>query len=80
MKKVKIFSAITALLLTGMVFSQSNQPIQINVDANNQIATVTNLFNGTNIEDLNNQTNGGLFSQLIHGEAFEENIDTDFLN
>ena len=39
-------------------------PIQIQVDATKQIAKVTPLFNGTNIEDLNNQTNGGIFSQL----------------
>ena len=32
------------------------------------------------IEGLNNQTNGGIFNQLIHGEAFEENVDIDFLN
>jgi len=54
-------------------------PIQIQVDATKQIAKVTPLFNGTNIEDLNNQTNGGIFSQLLHGEAFEENVDIDFL-
>ncbi len=67
-------------LVCGIVYSQTGQPIQINIDASNQIATVTKLFNGTNIEDLNNQTNGGMFSQLIHGEAFEENVETDFLN
>jgi hypothetical protein len=50
------------------------------VNPDKQIATATKYFNGTNIEDLNNQTNGGVFSQLIHGEAFEENIDIDFLN
>lgn len=54
--------------------------MKLNVDAGRQIATVTKLFNGSNIEDLNNQTNGGIFSQLLHGEAFEENIDIDFLN
>lgn len=56
------------------------QPVRLTVDASRQIATVSKLFNGTNIEDLNNQTNGGIFSQLLHGEAFEENIDVDFLN
>ena len=54
--------------------------ILLKVDAATSIATSSPLFNGTNIEDINNQTNGGVFSQLLHGEAFEENIDTDFLN
>ena len=56
------------------------ETIQINVNANKQIGTAKATFNGANIEDLNNQTNGGVFSQLIHGEAFEENVDVDFLN
>ncbi|MDD5184096.1 MAG: alpha-L-arabinofuranosidase C-terminal domain-containing protein [Paludibacter sp.] len=60
--------------------AQTSGNIQIQVNASKQIATVTKMFNGTNIEDLNNQTNGGIFSQLIHGEAFEENIDIDFLH
>lgn len=64
----------------GIMYSQKSDPVRINIDADKKIADVTKLFNGTNIEDLNNQTNGGMFSQLIHGEAFEENIDVDFLN
>jgi len=59
---------------------QTTETICIQVNADKQIATVTKFFNGTNMEDLNNQTNGGIFSQLIHGEAFEENVDIDFLN
>ncbi len=59
---------------------RAQDPIQIRVNAAKQIGTAKATFNGTNIEDLNNQTNGGVFSQLIHGEAFEENIDVDFLN
>lgn len=54
--------------------------IHIQVDASKQIAKVTKYFSGTNIEDLNNQINGGIFSQLLHGEAFEEGIDVDLLN
>jgi len=52
--------------------AQTSGNIQIQVNASKQIATVTKMFNGTNIEDLNNQTNGGIFSQLIHGEALRE--------
>lgn len=62
-----------------LMLSAQTVPIRIQVDATQQIAKVSPLFNGTNIEDLNNQTNGGIFSQLLHGEAFEENVDIDFL-
>ena len=76
--------SLTTLLLSAMAFvamqAQDDSPIQLRVNAGKQIGTAKTTFNGTNIEDLNNQTNGGLFSQLIHGEAFEENIDVDFLN
>ena len=67
-------------LLCLLVAAAAGAQIRIDVDAGEKIATVTKLFNGTNIEDLNNQTNGGMFSQLIHGEAFEEGVDVDFLN
>ena len=71
----------TTILLALATLSLSAQaPVQIHVDARHQIGTAKATFNGTNIEDLNNQTNGGVFSQLLHGEAFEENIDVDFLN
>lgn len=74
-------SFIPILLFSAFALTaQAQSPIQIHVNANKQIGTAKATFNGTNIEDLNNQTNGGVFSQLIHGEAFEENIDVDFLN
>ena len=78
MKKLNL--TFLCIGLCAMLMAQPTESIQIQVNASKQIATVTKLFNGTNIEDLNNQTNGGIFSQLIHGEAFEENIDIDFLN
>ena len=77
MKTFRNISLGAVLLVSGLGYAQ--EPVQLQVDAGQQIATVTKLFNGTNIEDLNNQTNGGIFSQLLHGEAFEENMDVDFL-
>ncbi|NLB02714.1 MAG: hypothetical protein GX841_04920, partial [Bacteroidales bacterium] len=68
------------LSLLSVFFLQAQTPVNIQVNAAKQIATVTPLFNGTNIEDLNHQTNGGIFSQLLHGEAFEESVDVDFMN
>lgn len=73
---ISVFSMMICLSLSAQV----EETIQINVNANKQIGTAKATFNGANIEDLNNQTNGGVFSQLIHGEAFEENVDVDFLN
>jgi len=71
---------ILACSLMTLAQAQTAEPVELRIDASKKIASVTRQFNGTNIEDLNNQTNGGIFSQLIHGEAFEENVDIDFLN
>lgn len=68
------------LILLLSFCSLSAHEIKLKVDAAVSIAKSNPLFNGTNIEDINNQTNGGVFGQLLHGEAFEENIETDFLN
>ncbi|MBQ5818001.1 MAG: hypothetical protein IIW35_06565, partial [Bacteroidaceae bacterium] len=75
---MKLLLLLFAALLGSS--SLSAQEIKIKVNASQHIATSSPLFNGTNIEDINNQTNGGVFGQLLHGEAFEENIETDFLN
>lgn len=72
----RLFANLLAIFCVLSIQAQ----VQVRVDATKQIGTAKATFNGTNIEDLNNQTNGGVFSQLIHGEAFEENIDVDFLN
>jgi hypothetical protein len=78
MKKLLLSCFCTGLF--ALLQAQTDKIVQIEKNASKPVATVTRLFNGTNIEDLNNQTNGGIFSQLLHGEAFEENIDLDFLN
>ncbi|MBN2863430.1 MAG: hypothetical protein JXN62_09735 [Bacteroidales bacterium] len=76
----RIILICPGLVIFFMLQAQSTDVVKLQVNAKKQIATAKKEFNGTNIEDLNNQTNGGVFSQLIHGEAFEENIDIDFLN
>lgn len=70
-----------SMLFLGIANTVNAQKaIELHVDAAEKIASVTQFFNGTNIEDLNNQTNGGIFSQLLHGEAFEEHVEVaDFL-
>lgn len=77
MKKIVItICAIFAVIY----YTDAQNNINIDINASKHIGTAKLTFNGTNIEDLNNQTNGGIFSQLIHGEAFEENVDIDFMN
>lgn len=71
---------LLGLLVMSAAVSAQTKTARLSVDASKQIATASRLFDGTNIEDINNQTNGGVFSQLLHGECFEENIETDFLN
>lgn len=76
----KLIITCLCIAFYTMLQAQTADVIQLRVNASKPVATVSKLFNGTNIEDLNNQTNGGIFSQLLHGEAFEENVDIDFLN
>lgn len=54
-QKKNLISALLLLLFSSWAGAQ-NIPVKLNVDAGRQIATVTKLFNGSNIEDLNNQT------------------------
>lgn len=77
---IKEIASILCFISFFVDVKSQQREVQLKVDAARPIATVTKLFNGTNIEDLNNQTNGGVFSQLLHGEAFEENVEVDFLN
>ena len=48
------------LIFMGTIYGGKAQdiPVRLSVDASRQIAIVSKLFNGSNIEDLNNQTNG----------------------
>lgn len=47
----------------------------IRVDAGKVIHAVDERIIGCNIEDLNYQCYGGVYSQLLHGESFEEHVD-----
>ena len=52
--------------------SLAAQTATIHIDARQKLHRITPLFIGVNLEDLNFQTYGGLYSQLLHGEAFQE--------
>ena len=48
---------------------------EVKVNVNNIIVERERSLIGANIEDINFQLYGGLYSQLIHGECFEEHVD-----
>ena len=47
-------------------------PAAIEVQADRVLHRLSDWMIGANLEDLNYQCAGGLYSQLIHGENFEE--------
>ncbi|HLN20369.1 MAG TPA: alpha-L-arabinofuranosidase C-terminal domain-containing protein [Bacteroidales bacterium] len=53
---------------------------EIRIDPSKRLYTVTDKINGANVEDLNFQCYGGMLSQLLYGQDFEEQVDVDFLN
>lgn len=59
--------------------SGQNDDARIEVRAGNILHRITGRIIGTNIEDLNCQCYGGLYSQLLYGENFEEHVAPDFL-
>jgi alpha-N-arabinofuranosidase len=78
MKKIKQIVPF-AFLLLFMTNSWSQEKV-IKVDASGKKHKASIKLNGANIEDLNYQTYGGVYSQLLYGQDFEEHIDVDFLN
>ncbi len=66
-----------ALLLVLVLYSisGSGQKAEITIDAGKVMVSREHSLIGANIEDLNYQLYGGLYSQLIHGECFEEHVD-----
>ena len=48
------------------------QPAQINVDAGKVLNKISHVLYGSCTEDVNHEIYGGLYSQLLYGESFEE--------
>jgi len=70
---------ILLLLVPICIYSCTREgDITIDISKKSHKAPVT--LNGANMEDLNFQCYGGMYSQLLYGQDFEENIDVDFLN
>ena len=75
MKKI-LFSVFAFLFIcpSPIVFAMEDN-IEVKVNVNNTIVDREQPLIGANIEDINFQIYGGLYSQLIHGECFEEHVD-----
>ena len=69
---------ILLLALFGAVMASAQQAT-IRVDATRVLHQVNPRYIGVNLEDLNHECYGGLYSQLIHGESFQEHIDSAIL-
>ena len=61
--------------LFGLTSLSSADTATISVNANDVLHERPISLIGGNIEDLNAQLYGGLYSQLIYGECFEEHVD-----
>jgi alpha-N-arabinofuranosidase len=57
-----------------------SQEKTISVNASKKLHSATDRLNGANVEDLNFQCYGGMYSQLLYGQDFEEHVDVDFMN
>lgn len=49
--------------------------VEIQINAEKVLHTLSPRMIGTNLEYLNNQCYGGIYSQLLYGENFEEHVD-----
>jgi len=59
------------VILAGLSITQA-QETRINVKANQVIGQVSRFLTGACIEDVNHEIYGGLYSQMIFGESFQE--------
>ncbi len=72
-------SAFLLMLFLAVSCASKDENV-INIDASRKLHQASIKLNGANVEDLNFQCYGGMYSQLLYGQDFEENIDVDFLN
>jgi alpha-L-arabinofuranosidase len=66
---------LLAVFAVSSGITASGQQATIRVDATSVLHQVNPRYIGVNLEDLNHECYGGLYSQLIHGESFQEHID-----
>jgi len=66
------FVLVFLIMVSCRVYSETGNIV---IHADKIIHTIDPHILGANIEDLNFQCYGGIYSQLIHGESFQEHID-----
>jgi hypothetical protein len=62
----------TAVLLARFIALAAADPVQITVHPDQAIQPANHCLNGICIEDVNHEIYGGLYSQMIFGESFQE--------
>jgi Domain of Unknown Function (DUF1080)/Alpha-L-arabinofuranosidase C-terminal domain len=68
---MSIFTKIIALAMAVGLFQSPDEAI-FEIDASRVIHRVSPLLHGACIEDVNHEIYGGLYSQMIFGESFQE--------
>ena len=63
------FASGVALALCGAVWAA---PLKVTVDVNRPLHSLSRLLTGACIEDVNHEIYGGLYSQMLFGERFQE--------
>ncbi|HXE54153.1 MAG TPA: family 16 glycoside hydrolase [Tepidisphaeraceae bacterium] len=61
-----------ALVLSGLAVGALGQDVTIRVDASRPGHPISRYLTGACIEDVNHEIYGGLYSQMIFGESFQE--------
>ena len=59
-------------LLVGVAAHAQAVSVTINVQADHVVGPVSRLLTGACIEDVNHEIYGGIYSQMIFGESFQE--------
>src|SRR5580698_5284598 len=62
---------VTSLFL-GVAFCCQAADVTINVQADQVVRPVSRLLTGACIEDVNHEIYGGIYSQMLFGESFQE--------
>jgi hypothetical protein len=64
-------NSITLFSLFLCISCGQNQEKTVYIDSAKIVNTATDRLNGANVEDLNFQCYGGMYSQLLYGQDFE---------
>eukprot|EP00729_Bicosta_minor_P020393 gene20393-33361_t len=65
-----MLALVQAALFASLVHQGAD--VSVTVHANVHVATISDKLIGAGIEDVNHELIGGLYTQMIWGESFEE--------